>query len=61
MRGKKIPYLTKNKNSLRSPHQLSNGLFLEINLSANSIVRVVKRLLKGCGYKESDIKIYLKE
>jgi archaellum component FlaG (FlaF/FlaG flagellin family) len=61
MKGKKTPYLTKNKSSLRSPHQLSDGLFLEINLSANSIVRVVKRLLNSCGYKETDIKIYLKD
>lgn len=61
MKGKKTHYLTKNKGSLRSPHQLSNGLFLEINLGANGIVRVIKRMLKGCGYKETDIKIYLKD
>ena len=54
-------FLTKDKNLLREPHKLSNGLFLEINLDANSMVRVVKKLLKGCGYKETDIKIFVKD
>jgi len=55
-------FLTKDKNLLRVPYQLSNGLFLEINLDANTIVRVIKkRLLKGCGYKETDIEISVKK
>lgn len=54
-------FLTKDKSLLRIAHQLSNGLFLEINLDASTIVRVIKRrLLKGCGYKETDIEIFLK-
>ena len=54
-------FLTKNKSLLRTSHQLSNGSFLEIDIGANSIVRVIKkRLLKGCGYKETDIEIFLK-
>lgn len=61
MRGRKAYLLTKDKRALRAPHQLSNGLFLETNLSSNSIVRIIKnRLLKGCGFKESDIEIFLK-
>jgi len=55
-------FLTRDKNLLRIPHQLSNGLFLEINLDANTIVRVIKkRLLLGTGYKETDIKIFVKQ
>lgn len=62
MKGQKQHLLTKNKSSLRAPHQLSNGLFLETNLSSYSIVRLIKnRLLKGCGYKETDIEIILKQ
>jgi len=62
MRGKKAYLLTKKKNVLRAPHKLSNGLFLETNLSSNSIVRIIKnRLLKGCGYKEKDIEIIVKD
>jgi len=62
MRGRKAYLLTKDKRALRAPHQLSNGLFLETNLSSNSIVRIIKnRLLTGCGYKETDIEIFLKD
>jgi hypothetical protein len=62
MKGKSSFLLTKERSALRAPHQLSNGIFLETNLSANSIVRIIKnRLLKGCGYKETDIKIHLKD
>ena len=53
-------FLTKDKKLLREPYKLSNGIFLEINLDANSIVRVIKKLLKGYGYKETDIKIFVK-
>jgi hypothetical protein len=58
MMGKKSPYLTKNKSLLRNPHQLSNGLFIETNLSSDSIIQVINRLLKGCGYKETDLKVF---
>lgn len=62
MKGKKSYLLSKDKSSLRAPHQLSNGLFLETNLSSNSIVRIIKnRLLKGCDYKEMDIEIFVKD
>jgi len=62
MRGRKTYLLSRNKSLLRAPCQLSNRVFLETNLSANSIVRVIKkRLLKGCSYKETDIKIFVKD
>ena len=62
MRGKKTSYLTKNKNLVREQYQLSNGLFLETNLDASSIVRIIKkRFLRGCGYKNTDIEIFLKD
>jgi len=51
----------KDKNLLRGPHKLSNGAFLETWLSANGIFSVIKRMLKGCGYKETDIKIFVKD
>jgi len=62
MKAKKTSYLTKNKNLVREHYQLSNGLFLETNLDASSIVRIIKkRFLKGCGYKDTDIEIFLKD
>ena len=60
MRGTKKPYLTKDKALLRRTHRLSNGLFLETDLNANSIVLVINKLLIGCGCKETDIKIFYK-
>lgn len=55
-------FLTRDKSLLHDVYQLTNGLFLEINLDSNSIVRVIKRrLLKGCGYEETDIEIFLKD
>jgi len=61
MRGKKTYLLTKDKNLLRGPQKLSNGAFLETWLSADSIFSIIKRMLKGCGYKETDIKIFVKD
>jgi len=63
MKGKKSKFLlTKDKRGLRAPYQLSNGLFIETNLSSNSIVRIIKnRLLPSCGYKATDIEILLRE
>ena len=61
MRGETRIYLTKSKNLIHAVHQLSNGLFIDVGLSANSIVRLSKKLLKGCGYKETDIEITAKK
>lgn len=61
MKGDVRTYLSKNKNIVKNPHQLSNGLFLEIGLSANNVFSVIKRMLKGCGYKETDIEIFVKD
>jgi hypothetical protein len=61
MRGKKSTWLTKNKSLLNVPHKLSNGLYMEVLFSADSTVSFIKKLLKGCGYKETDIKISVKD
>jgi len=58
MRGPKRIYLTKNKNQIPSGYQLSDGLFLFLGLSANSIVRLSKKMLKACGYKETEVEIF---
>ncbi|MCK4337007.1 MAG: hypothetical protein KAX11_03620, partial [Candidatus Aminicenantes bacterium] len=42
-------WLSKNKNVMRDPRRLSNGLFISTGLSANSIYSLIKRLLEGCG------------
>jgi predicted type IV restriction endonuclease len=61
MKGDVRTYLSKNRNKVKNPRQLSNGLFLEIMLSANGVFSLIRKMLKGCGYKETDIKIFVKE
>ena len=61
MKGATRTYLSKDESLVYYPRQLSNGLFLDVNLSANKIYSLVLILLKGCGYKETDIKIFVKD
>ena len=61
MKGEKRTYLSKNKDLVYKHHQLSNGLFLDTNLNANKIFTLAKRFLVGCGYKETDIDISVKD
>jgi len=42
-------------------HRAGRQAFGASGLSANSIYSLIKRLLEGCGFKESDIKIFLKD
>ena len=60
--GRKRPYFTKNPNELRSPERISGtDIFVETNLSANSIVRLSKSILQLFGYSEKDLKIELRK
>jgi predicted type IV restriction endonuclease len=61
MKGKRRIYLSKNKNVVYYPKQLSNGIYIDTNLSAVSIVRLADTLLEGCGYKKGDLKIFTKD
>lgn len=61
MKGDVRTYLSRDKNIVKNANQLSNGLFLDVGLSANKIVRVIKKMLEGCSYKETDIEIFLKD
>ncbi|MFX0140740.1 MAG: type I restriction enzyme HsdR N-terminal domain-containing protein [Candidatus Hodarchaeota archaeon] len=61
MRGGKRLYLSKDENLIYAPRRLSNGLYVDVNLSANFIMKLIEKMLKGCGYKESDIKIHFKD
>jgi predicted type IV restriction endonuclease len=59
-RGKRV-YLTRSENLLREARQLSNGSFIELWFSANSIVSLAEKMLKGCGFKETDLKVILRK
>lgn len=59
LKGSKRPYFTKNKNALRIPRKINKtDIYVETNLSANSIVKISKDLIKLFGYKENDLKIF---
>ena len=57
LKGRKRPYFTKNKNELRIPEKINGtDIFVECNLSANSIVNLCKEMLDIFDYKD-DLKI----
>jgi len=56
--GRKRPYFTKDPNKLRASQKINDtDIYVEINLSANSIVKLSKNILLLFGYKEDDISI----
>ena len=54
LKGRKRPYFTKNANELRVPEKIiDTDLFVETNLSANSIVSLCEDVVSLFGYKDS--------
>jgi len=54
LKGRKRPYFTKNANELRVPEKIrGTDIFVETNLSANSIVSLCEDVLSLFGYKNS--------
>jgi hypothetical protein len=59
--GRKRPYFTKNRNELRAPEKIQGtNIYVEINLSANSVVKIAKEMVTLLGYAESDLMFELK-
>lgn len=59
--GKKAPYFTENQNMLRSPIKIStSSLYAETNLSANLIIKIIRRILVTFNYNKDDVKIILR-
>ena len=59
--GRKRPYFTRNPNALRSPERVDNTeIYVETNLSANSIVKLSKNIIALFGYKEDNLSIEIK-
>lgn len=62
LKGKKRPYFSKNKEELRVPYSLENvDYFVEVNLSADYIIKLVKELILQYGYKEKEIHIFIEK
>ncbi|MFH1798227.1 MAG: restriction endonuclease subunit R [Candidatus Omnitrophota bacterium] len=58
LQGRKRPYFTKNANELRIPEKIEGtDIFIEINLSANSIVKMCMDVLLLFGYSKEDFNI----
>jgi len=56
--GRKRPYFTKQPNELRSPYQINGtDIFVEVNLSSNSIVKLSREVIALFGYSESNLSI----
>lgn len=58
LRGSKRPYFTRNPNELRTPQRIEDSnIFMETNLSSNSIVRISMNVILLFGYSEEDFSI----
>jgi hypothetical protein len=53
--------VTRNPSSLRKAMELHEDLFVESNLSANSICDVIRRMLAVFGIAEAQMRIYLRQ
>ena len=59
IKGRTRDYFSKNMDDLYSPKQIDNaGYYVETNLSANDIVKLLKDVMRLFEYKESDLKIF---
>lgn len=56
--GRKRPYFTKNKDELRIPGRIKGtDIYVELNLSANSIAKLSKDVISLFGYDSEDLSI----
>jgi len=56
--GRKRPYFTKNKDELRIPGRIKRtDIYVELNLSANSIAKLSKDVISLFGYDSEDLSI----
>lgn len=56
-KGRKRSYFSYNPKELtENNRKLSNGLYVEMNLSANSIARICYNILEQCGYNSDELK-----
>lgn len=54
-------YISVDKREIREPHTLVKGVYVEMNLSSNYIIKFIYILVKEMGLNTNDIKIFLKE
>jgi len=58
LRGRKRPYFTRNPNELRYPEKIpGTNIYVEVNLSADSIVKLSMDIISSFGYTKKDLSI----
>ena len=56
--GRKRHYLTRNPNELRVPERIDDtDIYVEINVSANRIVKLATSIVSLFGYSKDDLKL----
>jgi hypothetical protein len=60
MNGKKRKYFTRNQDILRVPGSINDTVYVELNQSSNSIIKIIKKLLKEFDYNFNEFKIHLR-
>lgn len=61
MNGKKSKYFSNHSEELRKPYLIKGtDLYLETNMSANSVRNIILKMLQRYGYRSNDIVIYLR-
>jgi len=59
--GRKRPYFTKNSDELRAPERINGtDIYVEVNLSADRIVKLSTNILSLFGYKKDDLSIKIR-
>lgn len=62
LEGRKRPYFSRNRNDMRQPEAVTGtGFYVETNLSADSIVRLSRKVLSLFGYDERNLSIEIEE
>ena len=60
MNGRKRKYFTRNQDILKVPGSVNNIIYVELNQSSNSIIKIIKKLLKEFNYNFSEFIIFLR-
>ncbi|WP_416175473.1 hypothetical protein [Clostridium sp.] len=60
MNGKKNKYFSSKPEGIRKPELVANSIYIETNMSGNSVRNLIIKMLKQYGIKVSDYKVYFR-
>ncbi len=60
MNGKKVKYISSSPDGMRRPQPILDRVFIETNMSGNSIRNLIVKMIKAYGFKPSDYKVYFR-